>query len=61
MYGKEIPCIPKLVPTSNQKICFPWGRRSLDSLIVCNLNGGNATRREKFWQREHCYLEAEIP
>jgi len=33
MYEKEIPCIPKLVLISNQKICFPWGRRSLDSLI----------------------------
>jgi len=31
MYEKEISSIPKLVPISNQKICFPSVRRSLKS------------------------------
>jgi len=31
MFEKKISCIPKLVPISNQKICFPWVRRSLKS------------------------------
>ena len=31
MYEKEISSIPKLVQVSNQKICFPWVRRSLKS------------------------------